>query len=167
MSVRPVPKPARPAKKPRAWNSTLAVAEPKATPKKKLTAEGTPQRGNLTRNPLRRKSRPASETERIYGTPEFRDFLHSHCCIWCGRSGVEQAHLRGNDGTGRKKDWTTTGPLCGARAVFLSGIPCCHDRFDRTCAERFWFTDAQRTSLLLRLDAFHAAWQSHLNGERK
>jgi hypothetical protein len=117
--------------------------------------------------PIRKRRRPASETERVYGPKAFREFLHDHPCLWCGRSGVEQAHLQGNDGMSRKKGWETTGPLCGARAVFLSGIPCCHDRFDRASQPRFWFTDAQRASILLRLAHFHAAWQSHRSAQEK
>jgi hypothetical protein len=109
--------------------------------------------------PLRRtaapkkKARPKAETLRIYGTPEFRDFLHSHPCLWCGRTtGIEAAHLRGNGGTGRKDDWTSTGPLCGV----------CHDRHDRRTQESLWFNPAQRTSILQRLEKFHQRFREEI-----
>lgn len=122
------------------------------------------------KTPLRRtaapkkKARSKAETLRVYGTPEFKAYLHASPCLWCGRmTGIEAAHLRGNGGVGRKDSWTSTGPLCGVQYPYVG----CHARWDRACAEKLWLTDVQRTSILLRLDAFHAAWQSHLNGERK
>lgn len=144
--MNPVPKPPRPAKKPRAWNSTLAAAEPKARPKKSLPRKSPPKK----------RPRSKAETLRIYGTSEFRAHLRQHPCLWCGRADVAQAHLRGNDGKGRKKGWETTGPLCNPKFEF----PGCHRRFDRDCEEFLWFTDAQRTSILIRLDAFHKAWEA-------
>lgn len=163
MTIRPAPKPKRPAKKPRAWNSSLAVAEAKLRPKKSSVASAKKGTSLARGKPIRKRRRSKADTERVYGSKAFRDYLHAHPCLWCGRAGVEQAHLRGNGGTGKKKDWTTTGPMCGRKTSGDGSLyyPGCHARWDRTCAENRWFTDAQRTSLLLRLAAFHAAWQSH------
>lgn len=72
------------------------------------------------------ENRP-QEIIRSMGTPERRRFVASLPCAACGVVGFSvSAHLLGNDGRGRKKDCTTTGPLCRSR----TGVEGCHDLRD-------------------------------------
>ena len=114
--------------------------------------------GYIKRSRVKRKPRKAEDSERVYGTQEFRDHLHATPCLGCGQSGktiVQQAHF-GKHGTGTKNDWTRTGPLC--RVSFLSGKDGCHNRWDRRASARDWFTARQREIIEARQRDFIAAW---------
>jgi hypothetical protein len=62
------------------------------------------------------RPRPAEETERAHGPPEFRTWVKTQPCIvpGCRWRGCDSAHIT-NGGIGRKDDWTRTVPLCFAR----------------------------------------------------
>ena len=70
---------------------------------------------------IRKKKRKPSEFARIYGSKERVEFIKSLPCAACLAVGFSQnAHLLGNGGAGRKKSYTTVGPLCGG----------CHEQYD-------------------------------------
>jgi hypothetical protein len=109
------------------------------------------------------KKRKPDASLRIYGTPEFKAYLHSHPCLWCGVTRpIEQAHF-GKHGMGKRLDWTRSGPLCGAFSVpqpkGTYRYVGCHNRLDRrSCLPETWFTAEERHTLELRLRAFHEAY---------
>lgn len=90
----------------------------------------------LTRTRMKHSKPSAAEQRRKYGTKAFRDWLHALPCQLCHVEGfTQQAHVGGNDGLSRKKDWTTTTALCGPWPYPVRGwpgdvYPGCHARFD-------------------------------------
>jgi hypothetical protein len=71
------------------------------------------------------KPRTPDEDLRIYGPPEFREWLHAQPCAVCGWQGkpeqMQQCHAR-TGGTGYKGPWTETFPGCGPHWVRPNGI---------------------------------------------
>ena len=138
MSVRPVPKPPRPAKKPRAWNSTLAVAEAKPRPSKPLARKSPPKK----------RPRSKSETERVYGAKARIAWVKSLPCVVadCGRSDIENAHVEG-DGMGRKAGYDKIVPMCHGhhRLLHSWGVA----TFQRVC----------KLDLRVLADLTEARWQ--------
>lgn len=62
---------------------------------------------------IKPKPRTPAEDLRIYGPPEFREWIHARPCLICLLPGfTEQAHAKG-DGGARKADWTLSFPACG------------------------------------------------------
>lgn len=62
-----------------------------------------------------RKTRPAEETERIYGPPERRAWMKEQPCLICGSVPCDSAHVPdpwGPSGMSRKPDARWTVPLC-------------------------------------------------------
>lgn len=95
--------------------------------------------------------RTPEEDARIYGPPEFRDWLHAQPCSVCGWRGepeeMQQCHVK-TGGTGRKDEWTRTFPGCGPHelrkpstinpGVFLSAtIEGCHHESGRIGVKSF------------------------------
>ncbi len=73
---------------------------------------------------MKKRPRPKSETLRIYGPPERREFVKSQPCVACGKQGdSENAHIE-TGGMGRKADFDKIIPLCGTRLEF--GEKSCH-----------------------------------------
>jgi hypothetical protein len=85
------------------------------------------KREKQARKPMKKRKPSAKETARSMGTLARRLFVASLPCAACGIVGYSvSAHLLGNGGIGRKKDHTTTGPLCRARGI----LPGCHNMYD-------------------------------------
>lgn len=71
--------------------------------------------------------RAAKRLARTHGPTVFREFTKQQPCKACGRLyHSENAHVLGNGGLGRKKDWTTVAPLCGDEFAHVG----CHTLFD-------------------------------------
>lgn len=106
------------------------------------------KRAGLAKMP-KRKKRSAAETERIYGSQEFRDWLHAQPCAVSGRRGnIEQAHVR-NGGMSRKADACWTIPLDRGLHREL------HQIGQRT------FEEIHHVSLTLLAEATEARWQEY------
>lgn len=89
----------------------------------------------IKRSAIKKRKRPASETLRIYGPPARRRWMKTLPCSACGVVGYsEGAHVLGNGGMGRKADYDTQAPLCGARGALLfawrSAPEGCHNLYD-------------------------------------
>ena len=107
---------------------------------------------SLSPAPKPRKANKAAkqraEFERKYGTPEFQAHLHASPCLHCGRRPpVHQAHF-GKHATGKKNDWTKTGPL----------DELCHNAYDRRASRAYWFTASERQLIETRQRQFLADW---------
>lgn len=110
------------AKRPRAWNSTLAAP---TAPTLKRSAM---KRGGK----IRPKKRSAKETERIYGPTLFRSWIHRQPCVVSGvRGNIECVHVV-TGGMGRKADWTATVPMAGElhRELHRIGIKSFEAKYD-------------------------------------
>lgn len=147
----PCPKPARPAKKPRAWNSTLAVAEAKLRPKKSIARKSPPKK----------RPRPKSETLRIQGTPERVQWIAARPCVVCG-GGPCQGHHVVNGGKGRKADAKWIVPLC---------VRCHRQYHDHGCVETHEMPDGlkyryTRKWLIGAAEATEDAWQQYRGGTK-
>lgn len=115
------------------------------------------------RQAVKRKSRPRSETLRIYGPKPRRDFVTSMECVGCvlfgpipgcmieGKS--EQAHVCGNDGMSRKAHFTTIAPLGRSH----------HHLYDHHLAP--FDTEGARRVVQLMATNVENRWRAHLAGE--
>jgi hypothetical protein len=65
----------------------------------------------IQRGRMKRKSRSASEFQRIYGSKKRVEWIKAHGCLACARTPCENAHTE-NGGMGRKADAATIVPLC-------------------------------------------------------
>lgn len=76
----------------------------------------------IRKSPIKHNAkRAAKRLARTHGPKAFIEFTKEQPCAACGIVGYsENAHVLGNGGLGRKKDWTTVAPLCG---------PTCADRY--------------------------------------
>lgn len=90
----------------------------------------------LKRSRIKKRARPAKETNRIYGPKTRREWMKTLPCSACGVVGYsEGAHVLGNGGMSRKADADTQAPLCGLNywpttkvAYLYAG---CHNLYDR------------------------------------
>ena len=99
---------------------------------------------------MKKRGPSKAETERKYGSREFREWIHSLPCQLCGVVGfTQQAHV-GKHPMGKKLDWTHTTALCGPLPGARMG---CHQKFD----ERK-LTDTQRKIVNLSVIGVHLAW---------
>lgn len=102
---------------------------------------------------IKTKKRSNVEEARVYGPPGFKAFILASPCEGCGVVGFSvRAHVCGNGGRGRKKDWTTIAPLCEVRPRMLPGdgrgqsmYPGCHFLYDNHKLELNGPQMAQRT----------------------
>lgn len=131
-------------------------------------------RKRIPRSAVKKRSRPKSETLRIYGPPERRAWMKILPCSACGVVGYsEGAHVLGNGGMGRKADAKTQAPLCGphdvVRSISYHGAPFvrerglfmgCHRQFD----EFRGFFNAFHPDFNAETAASDCeqAWQNHL-----
>ena len=91
----------------------------------------------IRRSAIKRKKRPASETNRIYGPPARRKFVASLPCAACVVVGYsENAHIE-TGGMGRKSDYTKIVPLCSHESPH--GHYGCHRRLHNVGRYRFQF----------------------------
>jgi hypothetical protein len=95
----------------------------------------------LKRSRIKARRPSKAETERKYGSKEFRDWIHNQPCCLCGVYGfTQQAHV-GTGGMGRKLGWQHTVPLCGpwsctdGKTRFASEG--CHQKFDQKKLDEF------------------------------
>lgn len=104
--------------------------------------------------PPKRKRRSTAERARVYGPPEFRDWLHAQPCAVSGvRGHIEQAHAV-NGGTGRKADWQFTFPISAElhRRLHTQGVKTCEAEWGVTLLElcrrtqQAWRAAARRRS---------------------
>jgi hypothetical protein len=65
----------------------------------------------IQRGRMKRKSRSASEFQRIYGSKKRVEWIKAHGCLACARTPCENAHTE-NGGMGRKAGYETIVPLC-------------------------------------------------------
>lgn len=129
-----------------------------ARKKAPLKSYSRPDAKQKRRKPVKKKPRSENERERIYGTLEFRDWLHRQCCAVCGAQAVftEQAHAVGG-GAGRKAGWRQTFPMCGVRRDLLRGG--CHGEAHRIGVKTF---EAKYGITLAALaEQTQAKWLSH------
>lgn len=116
----------------------------------------------LKRSAMKKRRQSRQQLERIYGSQEFRDHLHTSPCLWCRVTRpIEQAHF-GKHGVGKRNDWRSTGPLCGAFRVGPVTYPGCHARMDRREMPKGveWFTATERMMLATLQRAFIAEWDA-------
>src|SRR5690242_17786713 len=89
----------------------------KISPKKLKALGGRVPFSTITAKPKgikKNAKRAAKRLARTHGPKVFREFTKEQPCKACGRLWhSENAHVLGNGGMGRKKDWTTVAPLCG------------------------------------------------------
>jgi hypothetical protein len=114
----------------------------------------------LKRSRIKQRGPSKAETERVYGSNAFRAFLRLTPCLCCGVvRPIEQAHF-GKHGTGKRNDWRSTGPLCGAFTIGAVTYPGCHARLDRREMPKGveWFSVAERMILATLQRAFIEAW---------
>jgi hypothetical protein len=75
----------------------------------------------IQRGRMKRKSRSASEFQRIYGSKKRVEWIKAHGCLACARTPCENAHTE-NGGMGRKAGFATIVPLCAVHHQMLHQI---------------------------------------------
>jgi len=99
----------------------------------------------IARSRIKRKPRPASETERAYGPPPRREWMTRFPCLTCGHPPKsQQSHLRSRSGAGRKGDASTVVPMCAEchllypkRSAWATRVPAWPDARLEAAAARF------------------------------
>lgn len=117
---------------------TTRNTEP-AKPRKGIKRSATTKRGtpSLQRGGKpKAKKRTPEATERIYGPPQFREWLHNQPCILCGIEGYTQQCHAQTGGKGRKDDWTRTFPACGPHPVWREAMHAPERTLDEGCHKR-------------------------------
>lgn len=116
----------------------------------------------LARSPMKRKARPASETLRIYGPPERREWVKSLACLGrlCGgrcEGAIDNAHTV-NGGKGRKADADTIVPMCRAHHRLYDGYKAPFDREPTRELMKSFAADVERA-----WQAKHSAGFTHIS----
>jgi hypothetical protein len=137
---------------PRKYSSLPSRSRPmprRETPMKKVRIKPNPKK-------------TAKRLERTHGPKARREWTHTLPCAACGILGYSvAAHVLGNGGMGRKRDASTTAPLCAPHYDGWNGFTFgCHARFDhhrRDFDARFPDFDPERAAA-----ETEKLWQAHL-----
>lgn len=117
--------------------------------------------GPLRRTAMKKRRQSRAQLERIYGSPEFRAWIHSLPCQLCGVVGfTQQAHV-GKHAMGKRLDWTHTTALCGPFSIAADhahgksrAMEGCHQKFDQRKLD-----EHQRAIVIGSVGTVQAAWQ--------